>query len=384
MYEKNIGFQKKVGAIVSQIRVLQVMGSLDRRGSETMIMNIYRNIDRDKIQFDFIIHTEKHCDYTDEIISLGGRIFSIPKYRGINHVQYVKAWNDFFVSHPEYKVVHGHVRSTAAIYLRIAKKHGIYTIAHSHNTSSGMGISAKIKDLFQHNIRYVADYFMACSKEAGEWLFGKQIVNSPKFTVLNNSIDVKSYLYSPEYRQKIRNELRLRDKFVIGNVGTFGPQKNHTFLIDIFKAIHDIKSDSVLLLIGDGRLRQEIENKVHALNLSENVIFTGVRSDIPQLLSAMDVFALPSLYEGLGIVAVEAQASGLHTICSDVVPDEAAVTALFEKLSLSSAQEWANAILQYSNGYEREDTYVDICNAGYDIHQSANKVEAFYLDRYKR
>ena len=329
------------------IRVLHVLGGLNRGGAETMVMNLYRNIDRSKVQFDFIVHTKNKCDYDDEIKSLGGRVYNVPKYTGKNHFEYKKAWIRFFKEHSEYKIIHGHVRSTAAIYLKIAKKNGLTTISHSHNTSSGKGLSAVVKNTFQYPTRYVAEYLFACSEFAGKWLFGRKSLHKDNFYILNNAIDGKSFIFDKKIREDKREEFKIKDRFVIGHIGRFHPQKNHDFLIDIFKKVHDINNNAVLMLVGDGELKQIIQEKIENLGLCDSVIFTGVRSDIPDLLQAIDVFVFPSIFEGLGIVAVEAQAAGIPCIVADTIPKEAYITDLIKSISLSEPVDvWSKAILK--------------------------------------
>jgi len=187
-------------SVMSQpIRVLQVFAQMNRHGSESMIMSMYRNIDRSKVQFDFIVHTTDKCDYDEEIESLGGRIYSIPRYTGTNHFLYKKAWHNFLKQHSDYKIIHGHIRSTASIYLKIAKKYGLITIAHSHNTSSGAGFSAIVKNIYQYPIRYIVDYLFACSKSAGTWLFGERACRKDNFFILNNAIDTKKFIVPLSY-----------------------------------------------------------------------------------------------------------------------------------------------------------------------------------------
>lgn len=217
-----------------KIRILHVLGGLNRGGAETMVMNVYRNIDRSKIQFDFIIHTTEKCDYEDEIKNLGGEIYRVPRYNGKNHIVYKNVWHKFFRLHSEYKIIHGHLRSTAAIYLNIAKKYKLKTIAHSHNTSSGSGVAAVIKNVMQIPIRYIADYLFACSDDAGKWLFGKNVINNKKYRIIENSIDCDSYMYNDHLRNNMRKSLDLNDKYVIGHVGRFNIQKNHEFLLEVF------------------------------------------------------------------------------------------------------------------------------------------------------
>ena len=237
-----------------------------------------------------------------------------------------------------------------------------------------------IKNLLQYPIRRTADCFFACSIPAGKWLFGKKVVNSNRFKVLKNAIDTKKYTFDYEKRIRIRNEFGItEDAFVVGHVGRFVDVKNHTFLIDIFKEITNKNNNAILLLVGEGELKASIKNKAISLGLSNKVVFTGLRDDIPNILSAMDVFVFPSLFEGLGIVAVEAQAAGLHTICADTIPSEARITDLFHYISLNEpAEKWADSIKKYDNGYKRENMQNEIVKAGYDIDASVKWLEIFY------
>jgi glycosyltransferase involved in cell wall biosynthesis len=363
------------------IRVLQVFAQMNRGGAETMIMNLYRNIDRSKVQFDFIVHTEEKCAFDDEIVQLGGKIYRVPKYSGKNHFHYRNGWVQFFNSHPEYKIIHGHVRSTASIYLTIAKKYSLTTIAHSHSTSSGNGLTAIIKNLLQFKIKYVADYLFACSKPAGIWLFGESACKKDNFYIIKNAIDTKVFHYDVEIRSEKRSELGINNKFVIGHIGRFDAPKNHSFLIDIFKEIHNINSNALLLLVGDGDLRPLIETKITDLGLSDSVILTGVRSDVSDLLNAMDLFLFPSLYEGLGIVTIEAQATELYCVVSDTIPKEVYVTNLIESISLNEdAKVWAKEVVSiHTDKYERINDVISIKRSGYDILETSNWIENFYL-----
>ncbi|NSL52733.1 glycosyltransferase family 1 protein [Calidifontibacillus erzurumensis] len=364
------------------IRILQVFANMNRGGAETMIMNLYRNIDRSNIQFDFIVHTEDHCAYDDEIHELGGRIFRIPSYKGKNHLLYKKKWYHFFKNHPEYKIIHGHVVSTGSIYLKIAKKFGLVTIAHSHSTSSGSGFPSVVKNVLQFPLRYIADYLFACSYAAGEWLFGKRACEQDNFYLMKNAIEAKQFIFNENIRQIKRKEFQIEDKFVIGHVGRFNTPKNHSFLIDVFKEVCELNQNAVLMLVGNGDLHPVIEKKVNKLGLTDRVIFTGVRSDIPELLQAMDVFLFPSLYEGLPVTLVEAQATGLRCIISDRITNEVIVTDLVEQLSLDlSAKHWSKEVLKYMNSYERKSTFEEIKVSGYDISDTAKWLELFYISK---
>ena len=277
------------------IRVLQVFGCMNRGGAESMIMELYRHIDRSRIQFDFVVHTTEKCAYDDEILSLGGRIFSVPSFTVKNAFLYKKAWKKLLTTHEEWRIVHGHVRSTASIYLPIAQEYHRYTIAHSHSISSGKGFSSIIKNILQKRIK--ADYYMACSNAAGKWLFGDKIVNSDNYHVLPNAIDVSKYKYNEDIRKKVRQEYSCEDAILIGHVGSFYDVKNHSYLIKVFTCIKEKESDAKLMLVGGGYLLQEIKNQVKELGIEDSVIFTGVKSNVNELLQAMDVFVFPSKYE---------------------------------------------------------------------------------------
>jgi len=365
------------------IRILHVVGSMNRGGTETMIMNLYRQIDRSKVQFDFMVHTSDKCAYDDEILELGGKIYRVPMFKGTNYFSYQNAWIQFFNTNQEYKIIHGHIGSSAAIYLKLAKRNGCFTIAHSHNTKSiGKNLKSFLYPYFSYPTRYIADFFFGCSKNAGSDRYGKKVVSSDKFKVLNNAIPANKYRYSNEIREQLRKKLNVEEKTVLGHVGRFSHQKNHQMLINIFQTLHKENPDTVLLLVGDGELRKSIENRVVDLGLSDSVIFTGVRSDIPELMQAMDVFVFPSLYEGLGLVAIEAQAAGLRCVVSDSIPKEAFVTDLIKSLPLEEPVDiWAKSILQYSKGYVRKNTYEVIKNNGYDILDIAKWLESFYLKK---
>ncbi|OBR68424.1 hypothetical protein A7K91_21325 [Paenibacillus oryzae] len=358
-----------------KLRVLHVFGRLDRGGAETMIMNIYRKIDRSCIQFDFVIHTKERCEYNDEIESLGGEIHNIPAYKGLNHHEYVKSWNDLF-SKNQYLIVHGHVRSTALIYLSIAKKYDIKIISHSHSTSSGKGINGIIKKIYQHPIRYVTKNLLACSNEAGIWLFGART----KFKVINNGIDIKQFEFNKDVREKIRSDLELNHKFVIGHVGRFDPSKNHFFMLEVFKEICDEVDNAILLLVGDGPLRTQIEQYARDIQVYNRVIFTGSTGRVSEYYQAMDVFLFPSRYEGLGMTVVEAQSAGLRCVISDGIPQEVVLTNLVDVVPLKHPPNiWAKIVSSYIDSINRPITYKEIKSKGYDVEDCTSYLKQYYL-----
>lgn len=368
----------------SLIRILHVIGYMDRGGAETMIMNLYRNIDRTKVQFDFVENEGKETAFDAEIRSMGGQIYHCPRYEGRNHFTYTRWWHSFFKSHKdEYPIVHGHIGSTAAIYLSIAKKYGAYTIAHSHNINTMKTMSDVVYSLFAYPTRFIADYCFACSKDAGVSRYGKRIGNT-KCTVFRNAIDTERFAYNEVARWQTRSLLGILDEqLVIGNISRFAEQKNHRFLIDIFESIYKIHSNAVLLLVGDGDLRPEIESIITKKGLQDRVILTGVRSDTWNYYQAMDVFVMPSLYEGLPVSLVEAQTAGLPCCVSAAVPKEVAITKQVQFNSLDhSAEHWAGWILEQVKA-PRRGMKAEIQQAGYDITMTSKWLENYYTEVVK-
>lgn len=364
--------------IYSPIRVVQVLGALNIGGAETMVMNLYREIDREKVQFDFIIHTTEHCDFTDEVLRLGGRIYHCPRYTGKNHIQYCKWWKEFFRDHSEYQIIHGHVRSTAAIYLAIAKKYHRITIAHSHSTSNGKGVSAIVKNCMQLPIRYIADYMFACSEYAGEWLFGSDVVRKDNFKIIANGIDLGRFAFNEKVRKDMRKQLGVSDNtIVLGHVGRFTEPKNHRFLIEVFTEFQKKISDSKLLLVGDGELMSEIKDMVSSKKISESVIFVGNKSNTEDYYQVMDVFVFPSFWEGLGIVAIEAIANGLTVIASEHVPKEIALSENVYFLPLNDKNVWVKQIEKNCLRVKAEKSEK---LEHYDIKQIAKEIQEFYLN----
>ncbi len=361
------------------IRILHVFGALNRGGAETMIMNIYRNIDTSKIQFDFIIHTKEKCDYNDEIIKLGGKVYNVPQYTGLNHFEYKKAWKDFFNDHHEYKIVHGHMRSTAAIYINIAKKHGIKTIAHSHSTASrGNKLERLVKNIMQIPIRYTADYLFACSNQSGKWLFGNDVLEKDNYKVIKNAIETEKYIFNESIRNEVRKKIGVEGKFVVGHVGSFTYPKNHIFLLDIFYEIQKENKNSILLLVGDGELRKDIENKINKLGIEDKVILTGVISNVNDYMQSMDFFLFPSLWEGVPVTVIEAQASGLRCAISDKITDEVNITPYIQSISLEETTKvWADNIIS-AKEIDRAKSNDYIIKNRFDVRDSIEELTAFY------
>ena len=360
------------------IRILQVVTHMNRGGLETMLMNYYRCINRDKVQFDFLVHRTERADYDVEIESMGGNIYRLPRLIPWSGT-YKHALHSFFDAHPEYRIVHVHQDCLSSVILKAAEQHGVpVRIAHSHSSSQDKDLKYLIKILYKQSIPQYATDLLACGKQAGEWMFG-----GAPFQILNNAINAAAYRYDAARSQGMRRELSLpKDAFVIGHVGRFSTPKNHSFLLDVFAELHKIEPTSYLLLVGDGILREKMEAKAKALSLEQAVIFLGLRKDVPELLQAMDVFAFPSLYEGLPLTLVEAQAAGLPCVISENIPVDCDMTDLISRVSLDeSPVVWAERILA-EKVKTRRDTCAEIVAAGFDVAENARWLEKFYIQRW--
>ena len=357
------------------IRVLQIVTYMGRGGLESMLMNYYRHINRTKVQFDFLVHRDFKADYDDEILSLGGKIHHISRLVPWSGA-YKKELKNFFLTHPEYKIVHVHQDCLSSVALKCAKECGVpVRIAHSHSSSAVKNLKYPIKLYYMKKIYKYATDLLACGKQAGDWMFCGHT-----YQVVKNAIDLESYQLSNDIRCGIRKKLNVENKLVLGHVGRFREEKNHTFLIDVFNEVKKISPNSALLLVGDGELQEEVQQKVNSLGLSKDVIFTGSRSDVNQLMQAMDIFVFPSLYEGLPLTMVEAQSSGLPCLISNNIPDECIlVQDLVKKKNITdSAADWAKMIC--STSLDRKQYSEAITKTGYNIKYEAEKLQDFYLN----
>ena len=361
------------------IRIAQIIGKWVGGGVEAVVMNYYKNIDRSKIQFDFICDDDSTNIPYKEIESLGGRVILIPPYQKI--IKYQKELRKI-LKEGKYKIVHSHINTLSVFPLYAAKKAGIKVrIAHSHSTTNKAERKKNLmKQVLRPFSRLFATDYMCCSELAGRWLFGDKVYNQGKVYLLNNAIDLDKFKYDKNVRKAKRKELNIQDDtLVIGHIGRFVAQKNHAFLIDIFNEVHKQRKDSILLLAGQGPLLEEMKKKVHSLNLADNVKFLGQRSDANELYQAFDVFLLPSLYEGLGMVAIEAQVSGVTTICSAEIPEAARISNLINFIDLSlTANIWSEKILNLISDDQRKACANEAKEAGYDISVEAVKLENKY------
>lgn len=363
------------------IRVLHSVSNMDRAGLETMLMNYYRHIDREQIQFDFLANKPKPGAYEDEVRELGGRIFVSPGFNPIKLPKYRKYMKKLFEENPEIQIVHAHNGALAYYALREAQRNHIpHRIAHSHNSKINWDLKWPIKQYCRANLKKAATACWGCGELAVEFYFGKETVQTGNYTLIRNAIEEERFLYNEQIRREIRQKYHVEDKFVIGHVGRFMYQKNHTFLLDIFAEVHRQNPNSVLFLIGEGELEEKIRKKIHSFHLEDAVIFTGSIPNVNELYQAMDVFLLPSLYEGLPVVGIEAQASGVPCIFSDTVTKEVAITGLAEFVPLDAKLDvWAKEILKHTKGYERKNMRTEVVNAGYSIHTEAEKMQEMYL-----
>lgn len=360
------------------VRVLQIVTYMGRGGLETMLMNYYRHINRDKVQFDFLVHRDFEADYDQEINRLGGKIYHISRLNPCSPF-YREKLKKFLKTHQEYKIVHVHQDCLSSVALQCAKECGIpVRIAHSHNSNQNKNIKFLIKKYYMKKIPLYATHLFACGEKAGDWMFSGE-----KYEIIHNAIDVKKYTYSREKARVIREKMHLENNVVIGHVGRFDLQKNHVFLLYIFTECIKAIPNAKLLLVGDGEERKDIEARARELGINNNVIFTGVRSDVEDLFQVMDIFVFPSLYEGLPVTMIEAQAAGLPCVISDKVPNECIVTSgLVTPMKLSeSPHNWAEQIVK-SIKIQRKNHLEEIQNSGYDIATEVGKLEKFYLRNY--
>lgn len=364
------------------IHVLCVMSTLDKGGAESMVMSLFRRMDKEKIIFDFVKHTNQIGAFENEIKELGGKIYIAPRYKVINHLAYKRWWRTFLSVHPEYRLIHGHFFTISAVYFKIAQSMSRITIAHSHSTETIKNRKEKpvlhwVVKQYLNRIEKYTDYALACSDEAGKWLF-----KETPFKVLHNAVDAEVFRYKDELRSSYRDKLGLANKLVLGTVANLSKVKNPMGLIDIFLAVKKTETDAKLLWVGEGNERESIENCIHNKGLADDIILLGYRDDVSHLLQAMDYFLLPSFSEGLPVSVIEAQAAGLPCLISDSVTKEADITGLCKFLPIDKPFEWVKAI-QYCPHTSR-DTYDQIIKAGYDIDSTAKWLEAFYMNVFNR
>lgn len=368
------------------IRILNLFMIMNRGGAETLVMNYYRKIDRSKVQFDFMVHRQERGAYEDEIEALGGRIYRMSPISLTTLSTYRKELRDFFKTHTEYKVLHAHMSEMAYFIFNEAEKHNIpVRICHAHNAPVFFSetMVEKIKriprEILARLIRKNATDFFTCSQIAGEWLFGKTI--SKKMLFMRNAVDATSFVYDKTKADEVRTKMGWNGKTVIGHVGRFNPQKNHTFLIDIFELYQRKNKNAILVLIGAGFLENSIKQKVQDKGLVQSVEFLGSRNDIPYLLQGIDLFLFPSLYEGLPVSLIEAQSAGIPCVVSDTISEQAKLTEDYFPVSLKSPLSVWKDTIESALQIGKKDTYQEVKEHGFDVVENASWLCDYYLTK---
>jgi len=361
------------------IRIAQIMGKWVGGGVEAVVLNYYRHLDRNKIEFDFICDSDSTCIPYEEIKSLGGKVILIPPYQKI--FKYIKELTKILKEN-KYNIVHSHINTLSVFPLYCAKKAKVpVRIAHNHSTTNKKEWKRNIiKCILKPFSKIFSTEYMSCSEYAGRWLFGNKTFDNNNVYVLNNAVDLNKLKYNLSIRDEYRKKLNIKkEQLVIGNVGRMVETKNHTFLLDIFKLISE-EHDSILVLVGQGPLENYLKQKAKKLGLYDKVIFLGQREDVYNIYQAFDLFVLPSLYEGFGMVLLEAQATNLPCIVSTGVPQEAKLINDFKFISLNeSLITWKNSIIDLFKTNKRIDNSKILTEKGFDIVNEAKKLEKKYF-----
>lgn len=368
------------------IRILHSVSNLDRGGIETMLMNYYRHINRDKVQFDFVCNKLKPGAYDEEVLKMGGRIFHSPGLHPLHYLQYIRFFQNLVKEHPEYKILEVHNGALGLYALNSGKKAGIpVRIYHAHGKGLNWDYKVVLKWLCKQLLRFNMTHHFTCGLKAGEYYFGKKVMKRGDYVFVPNAIDVDKFKYNQEVRDRLKKEHGLEGKHVVGHVGRFAYEKNHLFLVNLFAEIAKHDEQALLVLLGDGELQDSIKKLIAKLGITDRVKMLGNVANANEWYQAFDLFVLPSHREGLPVVGVEAQAAGLPCIFSSAVTPEIGLTDKATFLSLDSGTKaWADkAIWLIERATDRYDTWKAIIESGYDIKVEAEKLEALYLNIYK-
>lgn len=362
-----------------------VMGSTNMGGANMFVLNLLRNMDLSRFQIDFAVNfPERAGGIGRELSELGCQIYTLPYFKVYNYVSFVSAWKQFLKEH-HYDIVHGHSTNSAAVYLKIAKEMGCVTIAHCHSAGfRGNKLQRLLKGFFTRRIRTAADYWFACSDIAAKHLYGDGYREYNHYYDIPNAIDADKYLFDSDVARKIRKELKIEDDvFLCGHVGSFTSPKNHSFLMDVFKDVLKERPSAKLICCGSGPLMQQIQEKAKELGIYDNVIFPGVVKNINEYLMAMDVLIFPSLFEGFPVTVIEAEATGLPVVMSDVITNEVDITDCVHRLSLSdSPQVWAKVICSVKTNNRKKYNYI-VVDSKYNMRTSAKMMMSLYEDMIK-
>ena len=368
------------------LRVLHSVSNMARAGIETMLMNYYREIDRSRIQFDFLANKPVPGEYDEEIRSMGGRVFVSPGLNPLVFPRYKRYVADLLRRDPDIGIIHAHNEAMGYYALQSAKDAGLRVrIAHAHNTQIIRDYKYPLKLVCKQLLPGAATDYWSCGRDAGIYYYGKKRWNESGF-ILRNAIDTSRFAFRRESRERLRQLHGLEKCFVIGHVGRFNVQKNHTRLLDIFAEVVKTLPDARLALIGTGELEQSVKEKARALGLRDKTLFLGQMADVSEWYHAMDCFVLPSLFEGLPVVGIEAQAAGLPCVFSDRVTDEVLLSPEARRVPLlADDAEWAGAITAALRSETDRSLGADIARqAGYDIHAEAQKLQEIYLEMAAR
>jgi glycosyltransferase EpsF len=369
------------------IRILHVIRKMNRGGAETLIMNAYRHIDRDRFQFDYAVHEEEAGHYDEEIKELGGRIFVLPAPLRSGLRGYLGALRRTLKDSGPFEVVHSHVHHSSGFILPAAKRCGVpIRISHSHTTEDGYSGSLKryvYRFAMEQAIRKYATHFLGCSEQACHALFGRSSLARDNVEVLPNGIDLTRFLNEEGGKQAMRMRLGLpAEGLLVGQVHRFDPEKNHRFTVDWFESLRRLNERAHLVLVGDGELRPEVERALERKGLSPYATFLGIRSDVPDILKALDLLIMPSVYEGLGIILIEAQAAGIPVLCSDAIPVEADLKlGIVERLTLDlGAEHWAEAALRLIEAEvpDADTRRTALVSRKYDIRYAVGRLMTLY------
>lgn len=367
-----------------KVRVLHVIGKRPQGGVGTFLYNITKYIDKSKFQFDFLINANGESgEFDEKMKALSSNVYVLSELKNKNVLLYYKQLKSFYALNYNYDIIHIHSANIAIFNFWLTRKlKNKYIAVHAHSTKYSDKFINSIRNFFLHlPIKKIADIFFACSEPAAQFMFGKKVVEKKRFHIIKNSIDSKEFLYNESIRKKIRNDLDITSQLTIGHVGAFVPVKNHEFIIDIFFEIKKLNNQAILVLVGTGELEGKIKRKVEELDLTNSVKFLGRRADVNRLMQAFDLFLMPSKFEGVPLVGVEAQAAGLPCIFSDSITKDIEIIEDTVFMSLNELPNtWAKKILECNKISQRRDTHQKIADAGYEINNEVQKLEKYYMN----
>lgn len=361
------------------VRVLHVLSKLSFGGVQTVVMNYYRNIDREKVQFDFVVQDKEVGSYESEVQSLGGHIYKIAPMH-LDRKRFEKELMKILQSNKYYKIIHTHHNFSNIIPLRVAKKAGVpVRISHSHSNYKANSFFKELQRIvFRLLIPFYATDYFSCSIASAVWLYGKKNIRSSKLKIVHNAINTEKFVLDNDIRQRVRNELDINNNIVLIHVGMFSYSKNHEYLLEIFKQLLKINQQISLLLVGDGERKEFLLNLARSKGLEGKVFFLGIQERVQEFLMAADYFVFPSRYEGLPLTVIEAQISGLSCLISDVITPEVAIFNDVTFMSIKASPiMWAKTLIESFN-LRRARTFNDIVSSGYEIKHEASELQQFY------